>query len=241
LAGCGGPDLPRCVPEGGAFRSWYILSQARNVLISRWDNGDVWGSDFREAGGGDIDPQGGADFPDLYFFAGHGACPNVATATTPDFLFTCGNFGKPDAVNIGLQSRFGDGLGHLRFLFLDASCPVELPSLTNTFFPVFQGLHVLTGNSGNSGADVLDAQDRGDQLSAYTAGFVPGFNFLQLSIGDAWMRAGIIQVQSGCSAVVVAAGATREEAEDRRDHERVQEDRPNPANNWLAWRWVTRG
>jgi hypothetical protein len=44
--GCGGPDLPEAVPEGGAFRSWYILSTARNVLISRWDNADVWGSDF---------------------------------------------------------------------------------------------------------------------------------------------------------------------------------------------------
>lgn len=68
--GCGGPDLPEAVPEGGAFRSWYILSAAKNVLISRWDNGDVWGSDFRDAGGGDIDPGGGADYPDLYFFAG---------------------------------------------------------------------------------------------------------------------------------------------------------------------------
>lgn len=32
--GCGGPDLPAAVPEGGAFRSWYILSTAKNVLIS---------------------------------------------------------------------------------------------------------------------------------------------------------------------------------------------------------------
>jgi hypothetical protein len=239
--GCGGPDLPQSVPEGGAFRSWYILSTAKNVLIFRWDNGDVWGSDFRDAGGGDLDTQGGADYPDLYYFSGHGSCQGTPTPTSPDFLITCGNFGKPDTVNIGAQSRFGNGFGHLRFLFLDASCPMDLVSLTNTWFPVFQGLHVAIGHSGNANADALDTQARGDQLGAYTAGFVPGFNFIQLSIGDAWMRAGIIDIQSGCSAVVVAAGATREEAEDRRDHERVQENRPNPVNSWLAWRWVTRG
>jgi hypothetical protein len=101
--------------------------------------------------------------------------------------------------------------------------------------------HVATGHSGTSAADALDSQVRGDQLSAYTAGSVPGFNFLQLSIGNAWMRAGLIDIQSGCSAVVIAAGATFAEAEDRRDHERVQENRSNPVKNWVAWRWVTRG
>ena len=238
--GCGGPDLPEAVPEGGAFRSWYYLSTARNVPISRWDNGDVWGSDFREAGGGDLDTGGGADYPDLYLFAGHGSCQNPPTATSPDFLLTCGNFGKPDTVNIQAQSRSGNGVGHLRFLFIDASCPMDVVSLA-TWFPVFQGLHIATGHSGNVNADAADSQARGDQLGAYTAGFVPGFSFLQLSVGDAWMRAGLIDVQRGCSAVVIGAGATFREAEDRRDHERVQDDRPDPITNWVAWRWVTRG
>lgn len=237
--GCGGPDLPAAVPEGGAFRSWYTLSTAKNVLISRWDNGDVWGSDFRDASGGDLDTGGGADYPDLYFFAGHGICQNAPTPTSPDFLLTCGNFGKPDMVNIQQQSRFGNGFGHLKFLFLDASCPMDVVSLA-TWFPVFQGLHIATGNSGNAKSDVLDSQQRGDQLSAYTAGPVPGFNFVQRSVGDAWMRTGLIDVQSGCSAVVIAAGETFADAEDRRDHERVQENRRNPITNWIAWRWVTR-
>jgi hypothetical protein len=141
-----------------------------------------------------------------------------------------------------MQSRFGNGAGRLRFLFLDASCPMDLTSLTNTWFPVFTGLHLATGHSGTATADALDSSQRGDQLSAYTAGQVPGFNFVQLSAGAAWMRAGIIDIQSGCSAVVTAAGATREEAEDRRDNERVQEGRPSPStSDWLAWRWVTRG
>jgi len=239
-AGCGGPDLPQAVPGGAAFRSWYILSKANNVLISRWDNGDVWGSDFRDAGGGDIDTGGGADFPDLYYFSGHGRCQNPPGPTSPDFILTCGKFGKPDSTNIQAQSRFGNGVGHLKFLFLDASCPMDIASLA-TWFPVFQGLHIATGHSGTIPADALDSPRRGDQLSAQTAGFVPGFNFAQRSVGDAWMRCGLIDVQKGCSAVVIAAGATFAEAEDRRDHERVQERRSNPVKNWVAWRWVTRG
>jgi len=239
--GCGGPDLPDSVPQGGAFRSWYLLSTAGNSVVSRWDNGDVWGSDFREAGGGDLDPVGGADAVDLYYFSGHGICQASPAANDPDFLATCGNFGKPDTVDIGVECRFGGGRGQLRFLFLDASCPMDLVSLGRNWFPVFQGLHVATGHSGTVTADCLDTRTRGDQLGAHTAGSVPGFRFAQLSIREAWMRVGIIDVQSGCSAVVIAAGATRAQAEDRRDRERVQENWPRPGNQWLAWRWVTRG
>ena len=235
------PDLTERVPAGGAFRSWYILSQAGNQLVSRWDNGDVWGSDFRDASRGDLEPQGGADLPDVYLFCGHGRCQGNPTATNPDFVDTCSNVGKPNVVNLGNESRFGNGDGRLRFLFLDASCPMDLSSITNTWFSVFQGLHVATGHSGTPSADSLDSQTRPDQLGAHTAGKVPGFNWLQLSVGAAWMRVGIIDIESGCSAVVVAAGATREEAEDRRDHEGVQDNRPPPDNSWLAWRWVTRG
>lgn len=90
-------------------------------------------------------------------------------------------------------------------------------------------------------AETLDSEQRGDQFAAYTAGSVPGFNFIQRSIGDAWMRAGLIDIQRGCSAVVIAAGATSAEAEERRDHERVQDDRSDPLKSWIAWRWVTRG
>lgn len=94
------------------------------------------------------------------------AVEGTPSATSPDFLLTCGNFGKPDQVNIGAQSRFGNGFGNLKFLFLDASCPMDIVSLANNWFPVFQGLHVATGHSGTCSADALDSQARGDQLSA---------------------------------------------------------------------------
>jgi hypothetical protein len=246
VAKCGvGPDLPDCVPEAAAFRSWYILNG--HQLFSRWENGDVWGSDFRDASfgdsdGGDLERQGGSDIPDLHFFAGHGSCENPPSPTSEDFIIACGNFGKPDATTIGTQSRWGSITGgRLKFLFLDASCPMDLVELANTWFPVFQGLHVATGHSGDVNHDTEDSVDRGDQFGIYTVGGPPGFDVPQLSIGDAWMRTGIIDVQSGCCAVVLAAGADRNDAIDRRDNERVTDNRPDPISNWFAWRWICRG
>src|SRR5262245_20090706 len=130
-SGCDGPDLPESAPEGGAFRSWYLLSRAGHQLVSRWNDGEVWGSDFRDADGGDLESQGGADLPDLYFFSGHGNCDTSPTPTSQDFLYTCGQYGKPDTIKMRIASRFGNGAGRLCFFFIDASCPIKLESLTN--------------------------------------------------------------------------------------------------------------
>jgi len=53
------------------------------------------------------------------------------------------------------------------------------------------------------------------------------------------MDTGIIDVQNGCSAVAIAAGATEAEAVDRRENERITDNRSDPVSNWLAWKWVT--
>jgi len=39
---------------------------------------------------------------------------------------------------------------------------------------------------------------------------------------------------------VIAAGNDRNDAIDRREHERVKDGRPDPTPNWFAWRWVCR-
>lgn len=235
--GCGGPDLPATVDEARKFRAWYEF--AGHVAVTTWENGNVWGSDFRD--GGDNDPSGGSELPDIYLFAGHGSCQNPPISTSPDFIIVCGNFGTPNTVNIGQQSRWGNSPGNLQFLFVDASCPMDLVSLANNWFPVFQGLHVATGHSGTINADALDSDARGSQLAARTAG-LPGFLswlFPQQSVGSAWMDAGTIDIQSGCSAVVIAAGRDRNDAIDRRENERITDGRPDPVPNWFAWRWRT--
>src|SRR5215472_11277217 len=141
VAGCGvGPDLPLTIPEGQNFRFWYDLAGLQ--LFTRWDDGNVWGSDFRD--GTDLDPSGGSDVPEVYFYSGHGSCENPPTASSGDFIIVCGNFGKPDATNIGASARWGNGGGNLEFAFMDASCPMDLIELANAWFPAFQGLHMAT-------------------------------------------------------------------------------------------------
>ena len=100
---------------------------------------------------------------------------------------------------------------------------------------------MATGRSGTSAADALDSSTRGSQLGARTAGLPFPFSWLfpQQSVGDAWMDVGTIDVQSGCSAVAIAVGATEAEAIDRRQNERITDNRPRPVVNWAAWRWRT--
>lgn len=235
--GCGGPDLPLTIPEARAFQFWYTL--AGHTAVRTWENGDVWGSDFRNDGG-DNNTDGGSDTTDIYFYTGHGSCQNPPTATSPDFISVCGNFGTPNNVNIGTQSGWGNTPGVLQFLFLDASCPMDLVSLENNWFPAFQGMHVAVGHSGTVNADTLDSSDRGSAFAARTAGLPAPLSWLlpQQSVGDAWMDTGTIDIQSGCSAVVLAVGATEAEAIDRRDNERITDDRPSPGSDWtwMAWR-----
>ncbi|HEX6101162.1 MAG TPA: DUF6345 domain-containing protein [Thermoanaerobaculia bacterium] len=237
--GCNGPDLPATLPEASLFRAWYNFAGYTN--ISQWANTDVWGSDFRDGAGNDLDPGGGSGLPQVYLFAGHGTCQNPPNASSPDFIVTCSSTGTPNSTNIGSSTRWGND--NLRFAFIDASCPMDLVSIVNQWGPVFQGLHVATGHSGTSTQDALDSPVRGDQLAARTAQLPIPLSWLipSQSVGGAWMSVGTQDVQSGCCAVVVAAGATEADAITRRENERVYSGWSNPVPNWIAWRWLCRG
>ena len=63
---CGGPNLPLTIPEAASFRAWYTF--AGLPLVTRWENGDVWGSDFRDGANADREPSGGSDLPKRLFF-----------------------------------------------------------------------------------------------------------------------------------------------------------------------------
>lgn len=239
---CFGPNLPFSVGSAASFRAWYGLAGLPN--ISRWENGDVWGSDFRDGPGADTEPQGGSDLPDVYFYNGHGICQSAPTATDPDFIFVCGNFGTPNNTNIGTSSRWGNGGGRLKFAFIDASCPMDLVSLGNNWFPPFQGLHVAVGHSGNATHDTFNSRTRGGQFGAYTVGYSINFGvatiqlFPELPATWAWMNAGLIDVQSQVCAVSIANDSTRQAAENRRDNERVKSPFGPAGGVWFAWRWI---
>ena len=99
------PNLPLTVPEAANFRAWY--DRAGLTVVSRWENSDVWGSDFRDGAGAsaDLEPQGGSDLPDVYFFTGHGTCQSAPVSTDPDFLLVCSTNGTPNSTSIGQIGR----------------------------------------------------------------------------------------------------------------------------------------
>jgi len=241
-ATCGGPDLPLTIPEAADFRAWY--SNAGLTLVTRWENNDVWGSDFRDGPTADLEPSGGSDLPDVYFFTGHGICQAAPTAMDPDFIVTCSTNGGSNTTNIGQSSRWGNAGGNLKFAFIDASCPMDLVSLSNNWYNPFQGLHIAVGHSGNQTHDTLDSTTRGSQFAAYTVGFsidILGFHlqiFPELPATWAWMNAGLIDVQSQVCAVAIANDATQQAAINRRDNEKVRSPMARPSGNWYAWRWI---
>lgn len=231
-SGCPGSDLQFNKPQADNFAAWYNLGGFS--AFSRWADGDVWGSDFRDGAGNDLEPNGGSDIPQVYFYSGHGTCQNPPGATDPDFISVCGNFGTPNRTDIGASSRWGNQ--NLKFMFVDASCPMDLASLTNNWFPPFVGLHMAIGHSGTSTQDTLDSATRGAQFAAYTAGI--GGLIPELSVGDAWMLTGTIDIQDGCCAVATAAGETEADAVNRRHNEKVKSGFSDPTANWLAWMWI---
>jgi Family of unknown function (DUF6345) len=239
---CGlNPDLSNRIEAAKRFREWYDLNGFPNV--SRWENDNVFNTDFTDGPGKDMDPGGGSDAPNIYLFSGHGSCQNPPGANDPDFLVTCshtvGNF-----TDIGVSSRWGNAGGNLRFACIDASCPMDLVSLGHNWFPPFQGLHVATGHSGRTTNDTLDSPSRPAEFAANTIGRVVIFGADLISIIPkepvtwAWMDSGLVDVQPQVCAVSIANDATRDAAIFRRDNEFVRPSMGPPSGNWYAWRWV---
>lgn len=231
---CGWSSLNNCRQNGRDFRAWYVAGG--HTAVSNWENADVWGSDFRDGANADGEPQGGTEIPEIYFYSGHGICQNAPTATDPDFIGVCSTNGTPNVTDIGQQTRWGNNASTLNFAFLDASCPMDLISLGSTWFNVFWGLHVAVGHSGTTTQDTLDSVDRASQFAALTAGLP--WPFPTLSIGDAWMQTGTIDIQSGCCAVAIANGRDTAEADQRVDFERVNSGWGDPSGDWFVWKWM---
>ena len=239
---CGlNPDLSNRIEAANRFRGWYNF--AGFPIVSRWENDNVFNTDFTDGPGKDMDPGGGSDAANIYLFAGHGSCQNPPGANDPDFVVTCSH-GAGMFTDIGASSRWGNAGGHLRFAFIDASCPMDLVSLGHDWFPPFQGLHIATGHSGRATNDTLDSPSRPAEFAVRTIGVQVTFLGSVITIVPkepvtwAWMDAGLIDVQPQVCAVSIANDATRDAAIFRRDNEFVSPSFGAPSGNWYAWRWV---
>lgn len=222
------------------FGFWFGLWTGNRRFY--WHNTLVWPSDYREDsfGGSDV-AESDWSSADLAVFSGHGSCQNPPGTSSPDFLVTAKNgIGRSaNFVNINASLRLGEfpgsgvfgSNGNLNTLMINASCPMDLVSLTTQWWSVFQGLHLAMGHSGDSNHDNLDSSDKLPTIGLYLAG--------GNSYRTAWMSAGLIDVQSGVCAVITGTGRTESEAVSRRDSETPLHRQADalPAT-WIAWRWV---
>jgi len=248
-------DVSLTCDAADGFSYWFNFN-GNHSLRYYWKDTLVWPSDYIEdsLGGSDsaeVDWPGGAD---LAVFSGHGSCQNPPVASSPDYIVTARNgIGRgPNFVDIGSTMRLGEypgsGVwgqnGNLNTLMINASCPMDLVSLTTQWWSVFQGLHVAMGHSGDVSHDNLDSSSKLPTVGMYLGPYVPFINWLggNNSYRTAWMSAGLIDVQSGVCAVITATGRTEDEAVSRRDYETPTTaigDAMPPS--WIAWRYVCNG
>jgi Family of unknown function (DUF6345) len=229
------------------FSAWFNLFGG-NSLRFYWHDTLVWPSDYTE------DSFGGADnieidwsSADLNVFSGHGSCQNPPGPNDPDFIVTAKRSANNNFVDIHASLRLGEfpgsGVfgqnGNLDTFMINASCPMDLVSLTNQWWDVFQGLHLAMGHSGDAGHDNLDSATKLPTVGMYLSPF-PLFG--SSSYRTAWMSAGLIDVQSGVCAVITGTGRTEDEAIQRRDFETPRNRIPDAMPpTWIAWRWVCKG
>ena len=233
------------------FSAWFNLFGG-NALRFYWHDTLVWPSDYTEDGSGGRDSvEIDWSSADLAVFSGHGSCQNPPMATSPDFIVTAQNgIGRnANFVNVNSAMRLGEfpgsgvfgSNGNLNTLMLNASCPMDLVSVTTQWWTVFQGLHLAMGHSGTSTGDNLDSSSKLPTVGMYLGPFLAPF-IGSSSYRTAWMSAGLIDVQSGVCAVITATGRTEQEAVDRRDSEtptqRIGDALPA---TWIAWRWTCKG
>jgi hypothetical protein len=237
---------------------WYWFGMfGGNALRFYWHDTLVWPSDYREdslAGGRD-NVEVDWSSADLAVFSGHGSCQNPPNASSPDFIVTAQAGNPGNFVDIGTNMRLGEfpgsgvfgGNGNLNALIINASCPMDLTSLTNQWWNVFQGLHVAMGHSGDVNHDNLDSVDKLSAVGFYLAGVA----FFSTPVGDfpvkgtessyrtAWMSSGLVDVQSQTCAVITATGRSEAEAIERRDFETPTSGIADALpSTWIAWRWV---
>jgi hypothetical protein len=231
------------------FSSWFNIFGGHSLRFY-WHNTLVWPSDYTEDSftGGSDNAESDWSSADLAVFSGHGSCQNPPVASSPDFLVTAKPGSSANFVNINSSLRLGEfpgsgvfgNNGNLNALMINASCPMDLPSLTTQWWSVFQGLHIAMGHSGTSTQDNLDSNQKLPTVGLYLGGANPFIG--AASYRTAWMAAGLIDVQSGVCAVITATGRTESEAVSRRDSEtptvRIGDAMPP---TWIAWRWTCKG
>lgn len=221
---CGNDYLPNADDNVHGFVDGMISfgGHSRQFI---YGNVNFWPSDLVDcsvSGGGDCSY---GDQPTVLFLHSHGG------STKEAFRITGGKNQTIDGTNTCRAYTYRNGkqwwkLGdkNLRYLLMNSCHSLELAHLSH-WDGVAQGLHILTGGDG----DLYDLSGRGMLVAFYTE------YWFNMTIKSAWFATR----DSRETVVVMAYGSSRNDAINRRDHEKFgwSLSRVSPVT-WRAWSWI---
>jgi hypothetical protein len=191
--------------------------------VFNWGNDNAWETDFRHpAFGGDA--LNWSDNVHFCFFDSHGG--NNGMRLNIDFAVAEKKCKSP-------STEWKLGSKNLKWIVF-AGCQAVLNSsaahIVAVWGPPMQGVHVVCGYIGSS-ADAWWSNDLGEDLADDVS--------TRATIAGAWCdRAYSLWLND--DAIAIAAGATREDAINRRENETLDfRDTVIASTNWLAWKTRT--
>jgi hypothetical protein len=186
-----------------------------------WGNDNAWETDFRNpAFGGGGDALNWSDNVNFCYFADHGG--NWSNILHIAFSRSHNNcLSSSDTWKLGAKN--------LKWLVLDVCDGVvgtDASSVVNVWGGPMQGLHIVfTFVNTTWPWSSSEGSDFGNDAGSCGA------------LSNAWLDR-TFHPGGGNSPIAIAAGASRDEAINRRENETINwRDWPVTSTNWLAWKW----
>ncbi|MGZ8795536.1 MAG: DUF6345 domain-containing protein, partial [Gaiellaceae bacterium] len=211
------------------------MALRQNPAVFNWGENDVWEADFRSPafghGGHSLD---WIDDVHFGYLATHGSQSGTLEEGPNTRYFVC--FATQRRWCVSASSTWRLGEKSLKWMVFD-TCDLVAGTdahFVHEWFAPMRGVHMVFGFVGTT-ADSTDV------------GWRFGFDVANRHrLGDAWLSNAWSDPRDYSSTdptfhitpIVIAAGATKEEAVARRDHETIDYLRVDvQATNWLAWKW----
>jgi hypothetical protein len=221
---CGNDELPDADDDAYGFTNTMKSFGHTSKFI--WGNANFWPEDLVDCSvSGGLDCYYGDNVTALYLHS-HGG------STTEAFRITTGTTHKIDNINTCRSYTYANskqwwklGDKNLRYLFMVSCHSLQLSDLAH-WDGVAKGIHMITGGSGL----MYSNGTRGS-----TFAWLINFSLFRQTLKDAWFS-----VRNSDDVIVVMAyGSSRDDALNRRDHEKLTwSTAPVSPSSWRAWAWV---
>lgn len=217
--GCSQANLSYCDDQAHGFIS--SMGSHGHTKVFEWGNDNAWETDFRHPDFGG-DALNWSDNVHFCFFDNHGG--NWDNILHVAFAF------KHDHC-LSASSDWKLGTGMLKW-FVACGCETVLNHNADHVLAVWggpmRGVHLVLGFIGDS-VDSWWTDDLGEDFADDICGGD--------TIAGSWCDRAY-SFWTGDDSIAIAAGATRDEAINRREHETLNwRDIDVTSTNWLAWKW----